>query len=236
MIDKFTGSHIVEVGEEVPRSGFAELVYPWERQIDEDNDEFHCFVQYRDMGPERTVTGACRFWCELNNKTYTDYQINRFRVMYKRWDWLSRAESWDSHILEEEERLDRERKHTARNARIEIIDQASQLVKMGIEFMIENPVALRKISPRQLAEMMAIVNKEQRTEFGEASQISRTQIIDDPRPAPSINITNNNGISVDIESILSQMDPVKLAQIETILESTIQPNPVIEAGYREIPE
>lgn len=80
---------------ELPRAN-AELAAPldptrdlWERQPRETDKAFHAFVTFRDMGPERQVTGA---------GAKIDKSEAVMRRWAHRWSWFERAKAWDNFL------------------------------------------------------------------------------------------------------------------------------------------
>jgi hypothetical protein len=90
---------------------------PWDRLEGEPFMWFDRFDYYRMLGPERTIGGANRVYCEERGKKYTKNGAYHWRKIAEEWRWQERAEAFDIHIrnerlrAEEEERAKMLREH-----------------------------------------------------------------------------------------------------------------------------
>lgn len=89
------------------RDRAAGRVYlPWERQSGEPPYMYRGFVCYRDMGEERTITGAHRAASAARaasptSKGPASYTTFTWHAWSKRWDWEERAVAYDRHLERE---------------------------------------------------------------------------------------------------------------------------------------
>ena len=68
---------------------------PWDRQPDERNLWYARFVQFRDMGPDRTLVEAVNRWRDKKGRSRTTNAPTSWRRACDREHWVARAESWD---------------------------------------------------------------------------------------------------------------------------------------------
>ncbi len=62
---------------------------PWECQANESTRIYSAFLEYRDMGPDRTLTKMAMM---------TGHKRTKLQAMNHRYRWFERAEAWDKHL------------------------------------------------------------------------------------------------------------------------------------------
>src|SRR5215468_10978779 len=75
-------------------------VNAWDRRDDETGAAYKAFCVYRDMGPERTLSGACRNASGMRskegpNRVRKDSRNGSWRRWYEKFDWHLRAIAFD---------------------------------------------------------------------------------------------------------------------------------------------
>ena len=72
--------------------------FAWERLPDESTKAYELFCFYRDFGPTRTYTAVQRKYAGVE----FDLQPQTLRTYGKKFNWVSRAQAYDDHILNRE--------------------------------------------------------------------------------------------------------------------------------------
>lgn len=96
----------------------------WERRPGEPSRWFARFECFRLMGPERTVSAACRASGRTPGKhTVEGTTSGTWYVMARQWDWQARADAWDDHVRAQIRAREEQRRFDRRETRIGMIDQ-----------------------------------------------------------------------------------------------------------------
>ena len=67
----------------------------WDRQPNERNLWYARFVQFRDMGPDRSLLELCNRWRDTRGRKRSRCTAMSWRRACDRGNWVARAESWD---------------------------------------------------------------------------------------------------------------------------------------------
>jgi hypothetical protein len=149
----------------------AKMNDPWERLKHEPAKAFNRFTQYRDMGPDRSLSKVAAEDSATN--------IRQLGYWSTKWEWVRRAAAWDDHLdsikidTTEAERKQMAERHArmAMLAQSTVVDQLRKLLER-VQLPSEDPSHL-ELAPADLTRLMVASIQVERQARGEPTQITR---------------------------------------------------------------
>lgn len=153
--------------------------HPWDRLMGEPMQWFARFELYRKLPPDqRSIPKA---YAEYQRSQKKDPSIRKvtpstWQQTASRWRWKPRAEAWDAWQIQQDRVAFDEERRRERKKRIEVLSVARELLSTQVLDLVENPDKVKEMSFGNLLKALALVMREQRTEFGEVASIQRTEV------------------------------------------------------------
>jgi hypothetical protein len=125
---------------------------PWDKQEAETAKSYAAFCEYRNMGPSRSFSKLAEIYVEKKyikttskphqKQAKLSTRIRQFATWSSKYNWVSRAESWDL----EQDRIERaEQEKTVRDMKQRLADQARVIQTKGLQRIIDlNPLELNR--------------------------------------------------------------------------------------------
>lgn len=147
---------------------------PWERQESETSKAYEAFCEYRDMGPQRSLSKVAE-------------KLQKSETLMGRWSgqnkWVERAAKWD----DEQERIEREiaQKEQAK----EIRDMRKRHADLAKAMLIKSAKALARIpddevKPADVSRMVDVAAKLERISRGDVGEVIEER--DGGKAAPAV--------------------------------------------------
>jgi hypothetical protein len=111
---------------------------PWDRQPDEPN---LWYARFKDLflampTEKRTVLGAFNIWRIARNKSAIKRQHTTWDYIVKTWHWRERAEAWDAHVREIDNKVWEARRIEWREKEFDIASGLVQKAQEMLEFAL----------------------------------------------------------------------------------------------------
>lgn len=203
-------------------------VATWDRQEKEPSLWYGRFDLYRAMGPERTLLGALNAYEAQRGagKRYTSVP-GAWLKQFNAWRWKERAEVWDDaqrQLRRERESAEAEEEHARR---LEMYKAWRQILTRGLAKVVKDESKVDGLSvPTQIAALDTL-SRLQRTEYGEASVITRHEQTG-LGGGPIKTETAVNAYATLLDAVGASLDLADVRAIQAIREKVLAKRPDLD--------
>lgn len=144
----------------------------WDRQPGEPGHWFDRFEVFRQLGPKRDMLSAYR---SITGRQGADDLPGNWRDATTKWRWRERAEAFDDDERRKQREAEEEMRAEERQYRLQMLRASRQIIGRELANYAQDETKLKETSFGGIMAALQMVMREQRTEFGEASVITRQE-------------------------------------------------------------
>lgn len=146
----------------------TELVPLWERKEEESPKSYEMFTTFRDLGPTRTISAACKRYYGPEN---SNSKLRGMTELSRLWSWFVRAEAYDAYL-----------ERQGRVAKVEEVKEMNKrhigIARAGLSKAVQALAKLKvdEMKPSDIAKLIELSTKLERLALGENTESIKQEI------------------------------------------------------------